>query len=204
MPAQGRSFRVLAPVREEALVSVRSRAEGTLVLSTTLRISKGSYGSNSRSLLRICGWGRGPLWRLRWSGGWTMVKVPLPSPACAREVLCAAAGSLVAVLAPCSCPSPLSALALFPPPRLGRYVVLHFHPPARFHICGHGLLRRYQPCAGRSLVFFSFLFSVRARQNKDSAAVLYLKDVRIPLPPPPPRRTDCSKFEIENLTNFGE
>ena len=55
-----------------------------------------------------------------------MVKVPLPSPACAREVLCAAASSLVAVLAPCSCPHPLSFLALFPPPRLGRYVVFIF------------------------------------------------------------------------------
>ena len=162
---------LLAPVREEALVSVRSRAEGTPVLSTTLRISKGSYGSNSRGLLRICGWGRGPLRRLRWSGGWITAKVPLPSPACAREVLCAAAGLLFAVLASCSCPLPPSFLALFPPPRLGRYVVLHFCPPPRFHICGLGLLRRYQPCAGRSLVFISFLFSTRARQIRTCRAV---------------------------------
>ena len=115
-----------------------------------------------------------------------MVKVSLPSPACAREVLCAAAGLLFAVLAPCSCPHSPSFLALFPPPRLGRYVVLHFYPPPRFHTCGHGLLRRYQPCAGRSLVFISFLFSTRARQIRS--------------PPPPPRTSLVFKFQCRWAT----
>ena len=138
-----------------------SRAEGTPLFSTTLRISKGSYGSNSRGLLRIYGWGRGPL--RPFVGRLDHGKISPPLTLRAREVLCAAAGLLVSMLAPCTCPYPLSALALFPPPRLGRYVVLHFYPPPRFHICGHGLLRRYQPCAGRSLVFTSFLFSPRVR-----------------------------------------
>ena len=38
---------LLAPVREEALVSVRSRAEGTPVLSAILRISNGSAGAEN-------------------------------------------------------------------------------------------------------------------------------------------------------------
>ena len=67
----------------------------------------------------------------------------------------------ISTLCPCSLPSSAS----------GPLCSLHFCPPPRFHICGLGLLRRYQPCAGRSLVFISFLFSTRARQIRTCRAV---------------------------------